>query len=233
VGDGRFIAIVSPYTPRFARLAGEQLLNHQEDSEMEKKEARRDRELRALLEEVQSLRHDIEILKNDPVIGDAVSASLERVRESAGQRNSHAAAAPPAGELSPEYAATAGRGRPKLVSRARTMTRTTRAKAATKAKEASRGKAGAKIGSGTATRAIRGKAGAKTAPGTATRTATKASRGKAAAKTASRAAPRAATKAIRGKAAPVAALKATRGKAAAPARGARKSAAKQPATSRK
>jgi hypothetical protein len=116
----------------------------------------RDRELAALLEKLQSLRNYIESLKNDPVIGNAVSAALE----SAGYKTSDDAVAAPASELSPEYAAA----RPEIVSRARIATRTTRAKAATKAKEATRGKTASKAASKAAPKAIRGKAASKAAP---------------------------------------------------------------------
>jgi len=48
----------------------------------------RERELHALLNEVRALRDDLEILKANPVIGDAVAATLDHARAQPGYRRS-------------------------------------------------------------------------------------------------------------------------------------------------
>ena len=67
----------------------------------------RDRELTALLEEVRSLRQDIEILKNNPVIGNAVSAALEHAHDFARYEKSSYAVAVKQADLPPDYAVLA------------------------------------------------------------------------------------------------------------------------------
>ena len=60
----------------------------------------REAELRALLDEVRALRQDIDVLKANPVIGDAVSATLEHASRMPGyERSGYAVLVKPAPDL--------------------------------------------------------------------------------------------------------------------------------------
>jgi hypothetical protein len=62
---------------------------------MAKSTKKRDTELAGLLEEVRSLREDIDVLKRNPVIGEAVTAALAHAREVAGRGLGDAMNLPP------------------------------------------------------------------------------------------------------------------------------------------